>query len=362
VIRARAAPRTGAGEAGGGLALRIGCHTDGLWHLDRWSRAPEITLERPFEGGAVEAASPFGGPVYVVVRATGEVAEEVTIEGAVPAPRYVLGSTSAREWAAARRAPGPWAELETAKVVLTVPSEHVRALADPEPLLRFWDRVLDANADLAGIPHEHARPERYVADVQISAGYMHSGYPIMTHLDAAPRMVDLALLSSKGDWGLFHEMGHNHQAPEWTFDGTGEVTVNLFTLYVLETVCGRPRSEGHEALPQRTAKARAHAAAGAPFDRWKADPFLALTTYVQVIEAFGWEPIRAVIAEYRALPQAERPRDDAAKRDQWLVRLSRRVGRDLGPFFEAWGIPVSKEARASVSGLPGWSPEGFPGR
>ena len=33
-------------------------------------------------------------------------------------------------------------------------------------------------ADLASIPHERKYQERYVADVQISAGYMHSGYPI----------------------------------------------------------------------------------------------------------------------------------------------------------------------------------------
>ncbi len=51
----------------------------------------------------------------------------------------------------------------------------------------------------------------------------------MTHLDAAPRMVDLATLLSKGEWGLFHELGHNHQSAAWTFDGTGEVTVNLFS-------------------------------------------------------------------------------------------------------------------------------------
>ena len=74
--------------------------------------------------------------------------------------------------------------------------------------------MLDACADLAARPRERARPERYVTDVQISAGYMHAGYPIMTHLDAAARFVDLrASGRRKGDWGLFHEMGHNHQQP-----------------------------------------------------------------------------------------------------------------------------------------------------
>jgi hypothetical protein len=29
--------------------------------------------------------------------------------------------------------------------------------------------------------------------------------------------------------GQFHEAGHNHQIGEWTWDGTGEVTVNFFS-------------------------------------------------------------------------------------------------------------------------------------
>jgi len=41
-----------------------------------------------------------------------------------------------------------------------------------------------------------------------------------------------------GVWGLFHELGHNHQSADWTFAGAGEVTVNLFTLYIFDKVCG----------------------------------------------------------------------------------------------------------------------------
>ena len=104
---------------------------------------------------------------------------------------------------------------------------------------------------------------------------MHSGYPIMTHLDAAERMVNVELLSTKGDWGLFHEMGHNHQSPDWTFDGTTEVTCNLFALYVLQTVVGLHGIAGHEALADREKRAADHVRAGAPFSKWKSDPFLA---------------------------------------------------------------------------------------
>jgi hypothetical protein len=60
------------------------------------------------------------------------------------------------------------------------------------------------------------------------------------------------------------------------------------------------------------------------------------------------------------LSKAERPRDDAQRRDQWMVRFSRRVNRNLGPFFQTWGIPVSKGALKSIAGLPSWMPVNFP--
>jgi hypothetical protein len=101
-------------------------------------------------------------------------------------------------------------------------------------------------------------------------------------------------------------------------------------------------------------------AGGAKFEEWKRDPFLALHMYVQMEDAFGWETFRRVFAEYRALPAAERPKTDDEKRDQWLVRFSRACGRNLGPFFEAWGVPTSERARGTIDTLPVWVPADWP--
>jgi len=343
-----------------GLRLRIGAHSDTLWHLDDWKRAPEISLSIPVTKTDAEVTSAFGGLVYVEAPAKSTASHAaVRIEGAVAAPRYVHGKTTPEEWRKVREAPGPWAELESSKIVLTVPSQFVRTLDDPKSLMDFWDRVSDACADFAAIPRTRTSAERFVADVQISAGYMHAGYPIMTHLDAAPRMVDLAYLTDTekgGDWGMFHEIGHNHQESDWTFDGTGEVTNNLFTLYIIETVVGKKPGHGVRFTDDQIIETfRAHRSARAPFDKWKSDPFLALTMYIQLQQAFGWEPFKKVFAEYRQLPQSERPKNDAEKRDQWMVRFSRAVGKDLGPFFVAWGVPVSAAARASLADLPAWN-------
>ncbi|MBM4112892.1 MAG: hypothetical protein FJ253_05880, partial [Phycisphaerae bacterium] len=367
---------TARGAVPDGVRLRIGAHSDTLWHLDRWERAPEVVRSWPIPassalteehsragsdaGTPLRVASAFGGLIYIEVSKRSENSLEFEISGAVEAPRFVLGRTTAEQWQRARQAPAPWGELESGKVIVTVPSGFLRELDDPWELMQFWDRISDAHATLACIPLQPERPHRFVADLQISAGYMHSGYPIMTHLDAAKFMTDLETLR-RGSWGLLHELGHNHQESDWTFGGTVEVTCNLFALHAIDTICTPGEgNRGHEGVNSPPSLAK-HLAAGAPFDAWKQDPFLALHMYVQLEREFGWQTFKKVFAEYRALPRDERPRSDDEKRDQWMVRFSRACGRNLGPFFDAWGVPTSAAARHSIVGLPEWYPDDFPG-
>ncbi len=347
------------GLARRGLRLRIGCHSDRLWEKNAWRRHPEISSSWPLERRITRQASPFGGLVYIEVPAgLGHLPLGLQIAGAVEAPFYQHGVTDIEAWQAEIRTRGaPWAELASDRIILSVPSRVIRSLDDPARLMDFWDRVLGLYAELGQRPLAQP-PERMVCDVQISAGYMHSGYPIMTLLDVEQAIVSVDALTadSKAGWGFWHELGHNHQQSDWTFDGTIEVTCNLFTVFVLENLHGCTPSELPR-LQKLWPDVRAYFEAGSPFATWKSRPFLALMMYMQVQEAFGWEVFHKVFAEYRDLPRGQRPENDAAKRDQWLVRLSRACGRDLGPFFERWGIPVTDEARAEVAGLEDWNPE-----
>lgn len=327
--------------------IRIGCHSDTIWHLDDWKRAPDICVE--FPASQKKIASTFGGLIYIEGGKG-----RVKISGAIEAPYFVRGKTKLQDWREKiRNFPAPWAELESGKVILTVPSSEIRKLDDPEELLKEWDKGLDAAAEFVGISKEREHPQRYVTDIQISAGYMHSGYPIMTHLDAAAPIVDKK--SMQTDWGLWHEMGHNHQDDSWTFDGTGEVTNNVICLYVIEKLSGKKAGDTHEALRgDLSKKAKDHHDAGADFERWKSDPFLALTMYVQLQQSFGWDTFKKVFAEYRTA--TDLPKNEAEKRDQWMVRFSRAVGKNLAPFFQWWGVPTSESARKSIADLPDWMP------
>jgi hypothetical protein len=47
------------------------------------------------------------------------------------------------------------------------------------------------------------------------------------------------------------------------------------------------------------------------------------------------------------------------RRDQFLIRYSKIANKNLGPFFDFWGIPVSSSAKAEVSKLEAWMPKGL---
>lgn len=344
-----------------GWTYRVGAHADQLWHKDRWPRWPSISRRGPLESAIT---SPFGGLLYFEA-ANGQAKDvELLVDGAVSAPWWQQGKTTAEEWRLLREHPAPWAELQGEFLILTLPSEAIRALEDPQELMDWWDHVVEEQFLFAG-EEPPQRPERFVSDVLISAGYMHSGYPIMMHLDVAEVranrpavLVDLEELRSKGNWGCFHELGHNRQKPTWTFGGTGEVTNNLFSLYSGEQRSGITPWENPWLQNQKKA-GFAYLRDGADFTQWKRMPGVALLCYAQVQKAFGWEPMQQVFRVARDLVPAQRPKNDAAKQAFWIRELSLACQKDLRPFHAKWGWPIAERLRQdpALDELEEWMPD-----
>jgi len=353
-----------ASVAGQGANVRIGCHTDTLYHLPKWERAPDISRILPLRESITTLASAFGGLIYIDVPKEKLTAPfEVTIAGAVAAPRFVLGKDTDETWnREQKKLLAPWAEFECNNVVLACPAEAARQVSNPAQLMTYWQSVVAAQDDLASQTASRRNPERIVCDVQISAGYMHSGYPIMVPTSAAAEMVTYDGGSKAPGWGFYHELGHNHQRPAWTPEGTTEVTCNLFSLYIFHHCLGKSDpTDGHTAmaLAMREKNIKKHLAIRAPFEAWKSDPFLALISYWQLVDAFGWDALKEVIASYDNPDFGPGPKTEAEKRDQWMVRYSQVVKKNLGPFYDRWGIPVSAGAKAQIESLEAWMPKDF---
>ena len=139
---------------------------------------------------------------------------------------------------------------------------------------------------------------------------------MMAHLDQQANLVDVEHLRSECNWGFYHEVGHNHQVDDWTFDGTVEVTVNLFTLYVFEFLCGTPvTGDFHGHHESRAEMMALYDFDNPDFELWKREPFLALVMYAQIQQEFGWGRLPGGVRHvpYPAGPRAPEERRREAR-------------------------------------------------
>ena len=193
------------------------------------------------------------------------------------------------------------------------------------------------------------------------SGYMHSGYPIVTHLDVSEPGDKHFLLDNKhlldgGSWGMYHELGHNMQRGAWTFSGTGEVTCNIFTLHAMDKVSDR-KIWIHEWLTNQLKTAEKYIESSGSFAQWKAEPGLALFIYAQIAHHFGWQVYKTVFRQYEEDDPVMHHSTDQGKIDAWFNRISRACRRNLAPLFEFWRIPISPESATTLSDLTPYLPD-----
>ncbi len=366
---------------GQGYHIQISGHVDNISSRSSWNRVP-FGVDRRFEinSTSVQVASAFGGAIYIDV---GDLSAgtppsssptNITISGAIRAPHFVLGVTTNDEWISTiRDFPAPYAELVSNGLAMSVPSSWIRDLDDPTALMTYWQEVVDRLNYVGGYESLRTGPERFNVDVQISAGLLHAGYPIQgpTTASASQELVDLVELKEDGNWGYFHELGHemqrnrvlgwNNENP-YTFSGDVEVTVNIFANAALEQQVVAPSGDfWHYSVYPGQVMARARTtifdAAAPDFDDKDPYPF-----YYQLADGFGWDTYREVLGGYvedQLNNPAAIPQTNGQKKDQWLIRWSTATGFDLTNYMvDRWGLEVSQSALNQVAALnlPDWLP------
>ncbi|XP_075064545.1 TRPM8 channel-associated factor homolog [Mixophyes fleayi] len=344
-----------ASAVGKGLQVQIGCQSDDLSAAKDLYRAPVVVRKKNVLGEKVVISCVWGGLLYVIVKGKSQLGiVPVTVYGGEPAPTFINGQTNPSSWLKTiRNFPAPWAELITENIILTVPSDKIRSLENPEALLSQWDKIMRAIAELAMIPKKFLRPERIVTDVQILAGWMHAGYPVMCHFKSANEIIDLQSMKKVGIWGPIHELGHNQQQHVWEISSnTKEATCNLWSVYVHETVFGIPRDQAHPSLmpKERDACIRMYLKNGANLAEWNV--WTALETYLQLQEGFGWDPFKRLFSEYQTMSNVSNNNKD--KMNLWAEKFSEAVNKNLAPFFQAWGWPIEETTSNKLSTLPPW--------
>ncbi|VDI64024.1 Hypothetical predicted protein [Mytilus galloprovincialis] len=207
--------------------------------------------------------------------------------------------------------------------------------------MKVWDSVVSAHIDLLGKDPSNGRGQWVVTDEQPSIGYMHSGYPIVTHLDMADpnKRPHSKRKNRKGSWGMFHELGHNFQDSMWTWGGTKEVTCNIFTLHAMDVVCN-VKPWDHLWVREKFENASNYLREGAKYDKWCSNAGIALLVYAQLARDFGWGTYKSVFRTYDKLPKDKRPSNQQEKENMWIQTFSNVVKRNLSLVFEFWGWPI----------------------
>ena len=355
-----------------GLKIRISGHRDTIplkKALLRTPRSPSRVF--PVNKAQTEVAATYGGAIYIDTGNAPIDADPflVNFQNALPAPIYVHGKTTLDDWQNLQRNhPAPYAELVGRKVAISFPAEWIRELDDPSSLMDYWDGVVGLHDQLGGFTDLRKMPERINVDCQISVGLFHAGYPTQGPQSQCRGVVDLPKLNSTGNWGWFHELGHEAQRrPDkswswnnpYTFDGSIEVTVNLFSAHAFDQLEMRDRKGWTWTAMEEAVEERASTflAKGKTYAEGNAAEKLAM--HLQIRYAFGWDVYRKVLAGYSQLQDeapSQLPTTEQEERDAWLVRMSQATGRNLAPFYgKVWGIPLSPEAINAVADLPPWS-------
>jgi hypothetical protein len=339
-----------------GWSWKIGSHDDNNSGVSVYRRMPTgISRDVPINATTtIHTGSVYGGMIYLVKPATSaneSATYQVQIANALKAPTFVLGETTDAEWVATiRDYPAPQTELISNNLIISMHSSDTHSLTNPTSVMTYWNDIVAVQDHLVNAPVPRTRPERIDDDLQISNGWMHAGYPIAAYANNLVNMID----SDPGDdWGFFHEIGHNHQSSLWTFSGETEITVNILSMRSYDSVGTVPSDNwsGMWTDEGRASRIPAFVAGG----RVRSDAANSLVAYAQLRAGFGWEPFEQFFRSYQTDASSNLPTTDQQKRDQWVTRFSNVVGKNLGPFFQAWGFNPSQAALDAVSNLPAWS-------
>ena len=367
-----------ASMVGNGFAIRVGANLVDKYIKSTINRPFQISNRFPIVSETTEIANPNGGGIYIEVpylASAGNV--NVKIQNAVPAPFFsttALNNVTLQQWVSTQRNnPAPWADFESDKYMMTLPTSWIYNYADPVTLMTDWDKRMDAVSDLVGRPRVRNNQILYLAvDTNLSGDAFGIGYPTGNNTFSPASATD----GNQKSWFLtpgkafseveFHELGHAQLFG--SFPGSGEADVNLLTVAVSNKVYGVDIDEAlGKSMSNLTWLGRELAAVDwmvTPNFRARMPMDISHTTkdetqyqqrgyakYVEIAALFGWNKLEGFRAEenrvYREnlVPAGK----GLAATDSLFLRLSIAAGVDLSPLIHFWGVqPVNASALSTA--------------
>ena len=322
-----------------------------------------------------QIANPFGGGIYIVTpyQATAGL-QQIQLTNVVPAPFFSATSsnqTTLSNWQTVQRVkPAPWADFESDKFMMQVPTNFIYNYSNPVTLMADWDARMDVVSNLLGFPLVRNNKVLYVMeDVQIMGGGYGIGYPQCnnpydptTPQNGNSQMWFLVPGAAHMWESEFHELGHSQSMTK--FPGEEEAIVNLLSAAIWNQQYGMGIDSAFGAsFDNEYWRSRDQSAinwmvthnfrVGNPMD-------ISNTTldevryqhrgygkYVEIAALFGWSALHnyyyQVNLDYNngVLPGPLNPVDDR------ILKLSKAAGADLRPLIHFWGVHPQDSAALS---------------
>ena len=365
-----------------GFKILVGAHTFERTGSNPTRRFFRVTNTFPINDTITEILNPFGGGIYIITPyLADEGVVEIQLTNVVPAPFFSAKNsdqTTLQEWLDVQRHnPAPWADFESDKYMMQVPTSWIYNYADPVTLMTDWDQRLDVVSRLLGYP---AVRNNTVLYLQIDVDIMFGGYGIgnpQINNTYNPYTVENGnknhwmLKPGAGFWETeFHEMGHAQLFSN--FPGEAEASVNLLSaaiynqLYGIDIDVALGKSFDNQAHRTRDQAAlnwmvTPNFRAGNPMDisnttkdevRYQHRGY---AKYVEIAALFGWEVLDSFYRREQLDYIAQTPSDGLTGVDSRILRLSRAAGTDLRPLIHFWGVqpknPAVLESRILAENL-----------
>ncbi len=322
-------------------------------------------------------ANPFGGGIYIVVPNLASAGlQQVELTNVVPAPFFSkksFNNTTLSQWQTVQRNnPAPWADFESEKFMMQVPTNFINNYSDPVTLMADWDARMDVVSNLMGYPLIHNNQILYIMpDVQIMYGGYGVGFPQINN----PYSPYTVQNGNSQMWFLrpgaanmweseFHELGHSQSMGK--FVGEEEAIVNLLSAAIYNQLYGMSidsafgMSFNNEYWRGRDQSAinwmiTHNFRVGNPMN-------ISNTTrdevryqhrgygkYVEIAALFGWGVLHNYYQQINLDYNNGVPSGPLGAIDNRILRLSKAAGADLRPLIHFWGWQPQDSAALAVA-------------
>lgn len=348
---------------GAGYKIRVGAHSWDFTNKPNLTRLDRSTLVYPIAATETKIASPIGGGIYIEVPWLANAGVvNVQITNAVRSPYFSAKSfhaTTPAEWLTERTSPAPWADFQSDKFMMQVPTSWISSMPPPTRLMQDWDTSMDAVNDLMGFPRVRGKESYYLqVDTAIRASVFAPGYPALnvggfsataTFGGYSSHYLVRGPQTSTATSNIeFHEQGHGYFFDK--FGGESESTVNLPYVPALHQKFGFSLDSAFRAslgysntfqTLDTTAIAWMTVFNFSPrevpmADGEKAYQLKGHAKFLDIARLYGWGVLNEFWASIIDDEEANIP--FTSGNDDLILRLSKAAGKDLRPLLHFWGI------------------------